>query len=379
MVRSLTNAPILVILSGIAIGLSMSVMGLPALPTALVSAIATFALSALVFSAAMQFRVSRLGKQCPVSFRLCFGGAPLFLLACGLAAFILIPQLSLGAAFLIGGVLMLNGSAFDRRSIINTPAPALVKAGVQFESAVVLALGLPIVVLLEGNATATTQGDGMLAPLFHTSLATVIGFGIGGLGGLIAALAGNRFRRGSGFALSVLAVIVTVPLAMMLGGNALVAAGATGLIWGEQSKASRVPRLRHRVRTERIIMPLAYFLLGLVLGPRIFGADLLIVTFALAMVTVMRVAPRLAALQTSTLPREAQIFLSWFGGTPGAASSLYLLVLLDNGNLVDQELILTIGAVCVLVGVLTARLTAQPLAHRYLRGMGVARQRALLN
>ncbi|MEO0614337.1 MAG: hypothetical protein AAFY83_13610, partial [Pseudomonadota bacterium] len=81
--------------------------------------------------------------------------------------------------------------------------------------------------------------------------------------------------------------------------------------------------------------------------------------------------------QNAKLPRQAQFFLSWFGGTPGAASALFLMTLLDQPNLMDQDLILTIGTVCVVMGIFTARLTAQPLAHHYLRGMGVVRQQEL--
>ncbi|MEO1151399.1 MAG: cation:proton antiporter [Pseudomonadota bacterium] len=384
MLRSLTRAPLL--LSVVGLLLHYGLAGLNSLPglglalsaPAVWAFLATLALSALVFSASIQFRVSRLGIQCPVSFRLCFGGAPIFLIACGLCAFILMPQLSLSAAFLLGGILMLNGSAFDRRAIVNTPAPALVKAGVQFESAVVLSLGLPIAVLLAGGATNAVAGEGALAPLLRASLSVLAAFAIGGTFGLVAALIGNRFRRGHGFAVSIVAVLIAVPATWLLGGHPIVAAGATGLIWAEQARTPHQPRLRHRLRTERLVMPLTYFLVGFVLGPRLFNADLLMITFALAMVTIMRVLPRLAALQSATLPRQAQFFLSWFGGTPGVASALFLVTLLDQSNLMDQELILTLGTVCVVTGIFTARLTAQPLAHHYLRGMGVVREREFM-
>lgn len=377
MLRSLTRAPLLLGVAGLLLHYLLAAVGLSLATSSVWAFVATLALCALVFSAALQFRISRLGQQCPVSFRLCFGGAPVFLIACGLCAFILMPQLSLSAAFLLGGILMLNGSAFDRRAIVNTPAPALVKAGVQFESAVVLSLGLPIAVLLLGSATNAVAGEGALAPLLRSSLAVTQAFAIGGTLGLVAALIGNRFTRGHGFSLCIIAVLVAVPAAWLLGATPLVAAAATGLIWAEQSRAPHQPRLRHRLRTERLVMPITYFLVGFVLGPRLFSADLLMVTFALVMVTLMRVLPRLAALQNAKLPRQAQFFLSWFGGTPGAASALFLMTLLDQPNLMDQDLILTIGTVCVVMGIFTARLTAQPLAHHYLRGMGVVRQQEL--
>ncbi len=369
------NAPLLVIATGVMLSLLFRLIDMPVLPSEMVAMMGVAGLGFLSFAAGTQFRLSRLAKICPVSFRLCFGGGPLFLLACGLAAFILIPQLSLASAFLLGGVLMLNGSAFDRRVVMNAPTPALVKAGVRLESAVILSLGLPIVILLQGNASAAALGQGMLLPLLATSKAVINGFALGGCVGLVTAIIGNRYYMNFGSGLAVIAAALVMIIAPVIGGHPVIAAAALGLIWGEQSRAGYVTRIKLRMHFEHLIIPATYLIFGFVLAPRIFEADLLVLTFALAAVTVMRAGPRLAALQRSALPKEGQVFFAWFGGTPGAASALYLLTLLDSANLHNQELLLTLGSVCVFVGVLTARLTSQPLAQNYIRNMATAHRR----
>ena len=106
-------------------------------------------------------------------------------------------------------------------------------------------------------------------------------------------------------------------------------------------------------------------------------ADLLPVLFALAAVTVLRAGPRLAVLQDKKTPRENQVFLAWFGGAPGAASALFLIVLLDNPALTNQDGVLTVGALAVSAGVLAARLTSKPLANAYLRERAIAARRRL--
>ena len=116
---------------------------------------------------------------------------------------------------------------------------------------------------------------------------------------------------------------------------------------------------------------------GLALAPRVFQADLLTVLLAAAAVTVMRVGPRLAALKKTTLPRESQMFLAWFGGAPGAASALFLISLLDAPSIVAQDAVLTVGALAVLFGVFAARLTSRPLVKLLLKQTALAKKRAM--
>ncbi len=371
------RAPLLVIALGGIAAVLMRIAGVSVISADGFALAGQLGLGLIAFSAGTQFRVSRLAKDCPVSFRLGFGGAPLFLIISGLAAFILIPQVALAPAFLLGGILMLNGSTFDRRAITNAPAPSLIKAGVRLESAVILSLGLPVVMLLEANATAAAPGHGMLFPLLDASRSAVIAFGFGGSLGLLAAIAGNRWFMNYGVGLSVIMVIVAMVLSPVLGAHPVVAASALGLIWGEQSRAGFVSRLRLRARLDRTVLPIGFFLFGLALSPRLLEADLLGLTFALAAVTVMRAGPRLVALQRSVLPREGQMFMAWFGGTPGLASALYLLTLMSNGHLDDHELVLSLGTLCVLAGVITARVTSQPLVRHYVRALGLARRRQM--
>ena len=371
------RAPLLVIALGGIAAVLMRIAGVSVISADGFALAGQLGLGLIAFSAGTQFRVSRLAKDCPVSFRLGFGGAPLFLIISGLAAFILIPQVALAPAFLLGGILMLNGSTFDRRAITNAPAPSLIKAGVRLESAVILSLGLPVVMLLEANATAAAPGNGMLFPLLDASRSAVIAFGFGGSLGLLAAIAGNRWFMNYGVGLSVIMVIVAMVLSPVLGAHPVVAASALGLIWGEQSRAGFVSRLRLRARLDRTVLPIGFFLFGLALSPRLLEADLLGLTFALAAVTVMRAGPRLVALQRSVLPREGQMFMAWFGGTPGLASALYLLTLMSNGHLDDHELVLSLGTLCVLAGVITARVTSQPLVRHYVRALGLARRRQM--
>lgn len=370
--RRAAAAPALAIAVGAALALLLSLFKTTP-PADFVAGAAKAALAALGFASAAQLRVSRLARRCPSSFRLTFGGAPIYLIACSLAAFIMIPSLSGPSALLVGACLMLNGAAFDRKAVTRAPAPAPIKAAVRYESAAIIALGTPVAVLIAAHATASTPDEHALAPLMTASFAVLKGFAIGGAAGLVAAWAGAWYRRRTMQAraldgqLAILAGACAFAFAPLAGADALVAATAAGLLWGEETSAASTTRLRLRRYADRAIAPLAYFGFGAALAPRLLQADMLAVVFALAAVTVMRAGPRLAILQTPALAKESQMFLAWFGGAPGAASALFVMTLAGNPALIDADAVIAVASLSVLFGVAAARLTSRPLTQYYLR------------
>ncbi|MFC2952079.1 cation:proton antiporter [Marinicaulis aureus] len=371
------RAPALLLAVGAAGSLLWRFSGGPFAPSEWTAAGADALLAALAFAAAAQFRITRLASVCPASFRLTIGGAPLFLIVCGLAAFILAPQLSFSAAFLLAGALTLNGAAFDRRAVTGAPAPQTIKAAVRLESAAILALGLPVAVMLEAVATAAPQGMPIATPLFEASRSFLIAFALGGASGLAAAFYGNKLKiKKKAAELAILSGVVSFLIAPLIGGHPVLAAAAAGLLWGEQTTALSVTRVRLRRMAERVVAPLAYIAFGVALAPRVFQADLLTILFAAAAVTIMRAGPRLAALKKTSLPRESQMFLAWFGGAPGAASALFLISLFDAPSIMAQDAILTVGAVAVTFGVFAARLTSRPLVKLFLKQSALAKRRA---
>ncbi|MGD9800617.1 MAG: cation:proton antiporter [Parvularculaceae bacterium] len=379
--RRAAAAPALTIAVGAMIALVFGVLRLPQPPAAWIAFAATAGLAVLGYASAAQLRVSRLARQCPSSFRLTCGGAPLYFFACSLAAFIMLPQLSIPSAMLVGGALMLNGAAFDRKAVINTPAPAAIKAAVRNESAAIIALGIPLATLLAANATVSTPDEPALGPLMAASFAVLKGFAYGGVAGLAASAAGAWYRRRTlqqralDGQFAILAGVAMFVFGPSIGCDPIVAATSVGLLWGEQTSAASTTRLRIRRYVDRAVTPLAYLGFGAALAPRLLQADMLVIVFALAAVTVMRAGPRLAILQTPILPKESQMFLAWFGGAPGAASALFVMTLIGNPALIDADAVLTVATLAVLFGVAAARLTSRPLARLYLRQSALARRR----
>jgi hypothetical protein len=152
---------------------------------------------------------------------------------------------------------------------------------------------------------------------------------------------------------------------------------AAGLIWGEETHAPATTRVRMRRVFDQFVLPAAYLACGALLAPQLFHADMLSVVFALAAVTFLRAGPRLASLSSTSLARESQMFLAWFGGAPGVASGLFLISLFDAPSVMAQDAVLTVGALSVVFGVAAARATSRPLIKVLLKETALARKRAM--
>ena len=383
--RRAADAPALMLALGAATAAVCAAFGIKGAPASVVAPLASAGLAVIGFASAAQFRASVLAKRCPSSFRLTAGGAPLYFAALSLSAFIMLPQLSAGAAALLGAALAINGAAVDRRAVTHAPTPVAIKAAVRIESAAIIAFGLPAAILIAAGVMAASPGEPPLTPLMATSVSVLKGFFLGGVIGLAAAYVGSAIRiriqsrtgrrRSFDGALAAVGGLSAFAIAPFVGAQAIVAACAAGLLWGEQTRAPVAARLRLQHFAERSVVPLAYFGFGCFAATRISQADLLSVVFALAAVTVLRIGPRLAVLQSSSLAKEAQLFLAWYGGAPGAASALFILMLTGAPSLIDAEGVITVGALAVTAGVLGARLTSRPLVKSYLRGRAMANRR----
>lgn len=381
LMQRLSTRPAVILCVAVAAGCLYQLIRLPEIEHDMISRLAAGALAALAFIAGLQFRVSKLMRQSPAALRLATIAGPLFLIAAAVSAFIMMPSLSIWSALLIGGSLMLNGAAIDRRAITSSSAPGEVKTTVELESAAALVIGLPLVIIIEllSDAPFSASNGVIETGVFRAA----IGFGIGGAIGLVSGrlckrYAGPRGKDDGDYRRLVFAYgsgIAAFLLAPLLQGEAIIAAGAAGLIWSEEGCLSAARRRDLRQKFDHAIKPVAYAVFGFILGPSLLQADILIILFSIGAITVLRIGPRLIALSSLGMNSHQQAFLAWFGGAPGAASALYLIKLMGISALMDQEMVLTIGTTCVFIAIIGTRLSSRPLASYFVRQNALARKR----
>ncbi len=376
--RTISNSPALLLALALVVGLLYQNTNLPKFEPPSIAIVSDLLLAALLFLASSQIQLSQIQRKCLTTFRLSVVAAPVFLAITALTAYILLPELTLWPALLLGAVLMLNGTSVDYRPIINSSVSNEVKSAVRRESAAVLTIGIPFALLLEATALSVTSptSNYLQSPPFEI----VSGFCIGGFLGLLAAIAAKRMvpsAKSWGFKLSVLVAIIAFAIAHLIGGNSIIAAGAVGLLFAEDYGINKAS-FRELQKLQAVTYPLIYVAFGFILAPRLFGADTLILFFAIISITFLRAFAREVAVHPMQLAREEKNLLSWFGGTPGVGSAAFLLSITDNPMLADQESVLTVGAVCIVLSIISTRLLSRPFGKHLIQQVAHARKRRFI-
>ncbi len=89
-----------------------------------------------------------------------------------------------------------------------------------------------------------------------------------------------------------------------------------------------------------------------------------IIIYALISLTIVRMAPVAISLVGKGLSIPSKLYLGWFGPR-GAASILYVLVVVDKHSLSGENTIFNVTVITVLLSVFLHGLTAVPGANAY--------------
>jgi NhaP-type Na+/H+ or K+/H+ antiporter len=103
---------------------------------------------------------------------------------------------------------------------------------------------------------------------------------------------------------------------------------------------------------------------AVLLGPALHDLTWQIALYAVLSLTLVRMLPVTVAMLGTGARRPTVAFLGWFGPR-GAASIVFALLVLEEGGLRNEELILTTAFVTVGLSVLAHGATAAALAARY--------------
>jgi NhaP-type Na+/H+ or K+/H+ antiporter len=234
--------------------------------------------------------------------------------------------------------------------------------------------------------------DGICVPLFLIALAIAqaeegaigggnavelvlekIGWGIaaGVVAGAVAAAivvyaGGRRLVAGPWLQIvPVAAAALAFGLAEAIGGSGFIAAFVGGGAFGRlrRRRGGDVSYLLEEMGA--VLGAVTFVVFGAVLlGPALADLDWQIAVYALLSLTAVRMLPVAISLLGTGSRRPTVAFLGWFGPR-GAASIVFALLVLEEGGLPNDDLILNTAFVTVGLSVLAHGVTAAPLASRY--------------
>jgi NhaP-type Na+/H+ or K+/H+ antiporter len=340
-----------------------------------VKLLAEATLTLVLFADASRIDVRALRGELRVPARLLGVGLPLTLVTGFVVALAIVGTLAWPEALVLAVVLAPTDAALGQAVVTLPELPSRVRQGLNVESGLNDGICVPLLFIALGLARAEEGaiGNGAAVRL----VAEQIGYGI--LGGLVAGVAaaavGELARRRGLVERTWLQIVplagagLAYGVAAPLGGSGFIAAFVGGLLFGG---------IRQR-RNDEGDVGFAIECGGTILGAVtfvVFGAVLLepalhrltwsMVLYAFLSLTVVRMVPVAIAMLGTGARRETIGFLGWFGPR-GLASIVFAILVLEEGGLPHDRLILDTIYVTVGLSVLAHGVSAAPLARRYAR------------
>lgn len=170
-----------------------------------------------------------------------------------------------------------------------------------------------------------------------------------------------NYQRLSGLALAVAAFFA----AELVGGNGFMSAFFAGLIFRNVTTKVSNPIYEFEEAEGEILILLTFLLFGAVMVPdALVGISWRYILYAIISLTVIRIIPVAISLIGKGLSAPSILYVGWFAPR-GAASILYVLLVVDKHNLSGESIIFNITTLTVLLNIFLHGLTAVPGANAY--------------
>ncbi len=308
------------------------------------------------------------------------GDLPLVLLAIGLpltiimgtgAALFLFTGLPLWEAAIIATILAPTDAALAQAVINSKRVPVCIRQALNVESGLNDGICLPILLLFISLAVSSEAGQNASYWISFTSrqliLGPVVGIIVGYIGARFITLAVEKewmsrdFEKLSGLALPLIAFYLAEPLE----GNGFMAAFFAGLIFGNFAKKVARPVHEFGEAEGSLLILLTFILFGAIMVPKaVEQLNLQIIIYAVLSLTVVRMIPVAISVAGKGVLNSTKLFLGWFGPR-GAASILYVLIILKEDMLTHGELIFNVSVITVLLSVFLHGISSVPGVKTY--------------
>jgi len=308
------------------------------------------------------------------------GDLPLVMLAVGLpltiilgivVALILFTGLPIWEAAIIATILAPTDAALAQAVINSEKVPVCIRQALNVESGLNDGICLPILLLFISLAVYTEVGQSAQYWISFTAkqliLGPVVGILVGYTGAKLITLAVEKrwmssdFEKLSGLALPLIAFYLAEPLH----GNGFMSAFFAGLIFGNFAKKVAKPVHEFGEAEGSLLILLTFILFGAIMVPKaVEQLDIKIAAYAILSLTVIRMLPVAISVAGKGILSSTKIFMGWFGPR-GAASILYVLIILKEDMLTHGELIFNVSVITVLFSVFLHGISSVPGVKAY--------------
>ena len=283
----------------------------------------------------------------------------------------LFPTISFWEAALLAALLAPTDAALGRAVVSAKAVPVRIRQAINVESGLNDGIALPAVLLFAALAgtsqVAREVSDWVYFGLLQILLGPLAGVAIGYVGArLLDAAAEHGWANSSFQGIGILSLAVFIYVAAeLIGGNGFIAAFIGGMVFGNTIRHPCTFLFEFMETEGQLLMLITFLLFGAALLPE----GLLYLTpevflYAILSLTFVRMIPIMLSLIGAGLRLPTELFLGWFGPR-GLASILFVLLILEQSDVLHRNELLSITVVTVALSVLLHGVSAAPLAKIY--------------
>ena len=327
-------------------------------------------LALVLFTDAAGVNLGTLRREAALPARLLGLGLPLTIVAGTLAGLALFPQLDLWTAAALATVLAPTDAALGLPVVSNRRLPSRIRQGLNVESGLNDGVCVPLLIIFLTLAQAE-EGVGHIEPfrvvLEEIGFGTIGGILAGALGALVLrTFAARGWMEGTWQQINAVAApLLAYTVAVALGGSGFIAAFVAGIVFGAMAGERAEHSTFLAEQSGELLNAVTFLLFGAVLlGPAFADLDWRVALYAVGSLTVVRMLPVALAMLGAGMRRVTVGFLGWFGPR-GLASIVFVLILVEQTELPERSLMLTVVTWTVALSVYAHGLTAWPGANRY--------------
>ena len=369
---TILTAPIVFVAAGMVLGPAAFGLVEFGLDDHTVLLVGEIALAIVLFTDAARINLSALRQNEGLPLRLLGIGMPLTIAIGTAAAALLLTNLSIWEAAIVGTVLAPTDAALGQAVVSNPRVPVRVRQALNVEAGLNDGLSVPFLALFLILAVEEERLSANLWIRFaleQVGLGVLVGIGVGLTGGWLVSQASRRAWMTESFqrlALLALALIAWA-LADQIGGNGFIAAFVGGLVVGPTVERVGEQLIRFTEAEGQLLNLSVFFIFGVLVLGTIQHLSWEVAVYALLSLTLVRMLPVALSLYGTHLRGISVLFAGWFGPRGLASIVLGLIVVEEAPLLAGRDELEMVVALTVLLSVLLHGLTAAPLSAVYAR------------
>lgn len=333
--------------------------------------VATLTLALVLFLDAVNLEFSRERHEWLVP-ALSLGPGTLLIVLMVAGAAMLLLEVSLVVAFLLGAILSSTDPVVLRDVVRDRRLPNSVRQALKLEAGTndVIVLPLLLVLVAIGNNEVGGVGEWAAFAGKLLILGPAVGFAVGAVGAELMARADARFgiRREYQALYGIGLVLGAYASGVAVGGDGFLAAFAAGFAVAILDRDLCDCFLEFGDAVAEMLMLVAFVMFGVLLSESFGILDLpLAMGFAALVIFVIRplAVGGVLSLRATRLSRGARMFIAWFG--PRGLNSMLFALLVVLARVPGNRLLFAITGLVVVVSVIAHGVSATPLVNRYAR------------